>query len=157
VGTTIVTFLARLRTSGEHLTIGAYHDELQGSSTSPELLPDPGQPDPGLYLRRRGGRPNGLHTLLGRGRTDGQGGAGAAPGSGEEVEEEDAFEFDIDAILRELEAGPGFGRAILLPVICRTLDETDLTYERDDAHSRVRLDIREGRPKRCGISLLFGS
>jgi hypothetical protein len=73
------------------------------------------------------------------------------------VEEEDAFEFDIDAILRELEAGPGFGRAILLPVICRTLDETDLTYERDDAHSRVRLDIREGRPKRCGISLLFGS
>ena len=37
--------------------------------------------------------------------------------------EDESFEFDIDAIIRELEQGPGFAPATLLPVICRALEE----------------------------------
>jgi protein-tyrosine phosphatase len=67
--------------------------------------------------------------------------AGAAHDSGEEMEEEDVFEFDIDAILRELEGGPGFAPATLLPVICRALDEAKVKYKRDEAQPRVRFQI----------------
>ena len=71
-----------------------------------------------------------------------RGGAGAAHDSGDEVEEEDVFEFDIDAILKELEGPPPFAPATLLSVICRALDEADVEYERDDANSRVRFQMK---------------
>jgi hypothetical protein len=57
-------------------------------------------------------------------------------------EEEESFEFDIDAILRELHREPPFTSSPLLSVVCQALDERDVAYHKDTALSRVVFEIR---------------
>ena len=57
-------------------------------------------------------------------------------------EEEESFEFDIDAILREPHREPPSTSAPLLSVVCQALDERDVAYQRDPTLSRVVFEIR---------------
>jgi protein-tyrosine phosphatase len=60
-------------------------------------------------------------------------GGEASPG------EEETYEVDIDAILRELSIESG---QALLPVVRAALDERSMRYEVDEAHSRVTFRIK---------------
>jgi hypothetical protein len=57
-------------------------------------------------------------------------------------EEEETFEFDIDAILRDLHREPPFTSPPLLSVVCQALDHRDVAYHKDTALSRVVFEIR---------------